>query len=334
MAGINDYNDKITQWSGIEGGEEYLKIDRKIQFLSDYLYADFEPTFGAYPDFYSRLAKWITNVTSDDDQKLLFKLVPRIFYLGREEFNCLHRTAYNTAIKNWLIEIGNLTFDNQDYLKYLSQAMEDTWFCPVTDSFRINQFYHLNQISTKHTFRPDWRSLRKFGDINKIILYIIKNNVKQIVLLEDFVGSGTQCVGPIKFACDLITEAASKQVNLKILFVPLIIFPVGLDKINKSLVSNYPNFSIKPIIEVKLSEIINKEAEDSNDELKPFVDMIERSFTLVKGDTTMPMGIEKFGYKNTGGLVVMCTNTPNNSLPIIFYESNSWSPLFKRHFRD
>ena len=41
-----------------------------------------------------------------------------------------------------------------------------------------------------------------------------------------------------------------------------------------------------------------------------------------------------FGYKRTGGLVVMHSNTPDNSLPVIHHESDTWAPIFKRHSRN
>ena len=43
----------------------------------------------------------------------------------------------------------------------------------------------------------------------------------------------------------------------------------------------------------------------------------------------------KFGFEQMGCLLVMFTNTPTNSLPLIHYEKEGadWSPLFKRHHR-
>ena len=52
-------------------------------------------------------------------------------------------------------------------------------------------------------------------------------------------------------------------------------------------------------------------------------------------DELMPAGkklTKPFGHKNTGGLLVMYSNTPNNPLPIIHMESEKWVALFKRHY--
>lgn len=335
MSLIEGYNSKIRQWSAEQDGSDYLTIDRKIQFLSHYLYYDFEPAVGPYPSFSIRLANWINNLPNDADQKLLFKLIPRLFYLGRDEFNCLHRTAFNTTLKSWYFECSNINFETDSYQDYLSKSIHETWFCPVTDSFRINQFYHLNQITSKHTFRPDWRSLRQFGDKVRVLDYLKRNGVKFLVLLEDFVGSGSQVKKTLEFACELLACPEAVELGIRILFIPMIICPKGIDTL-KELKNKHNSLDFKPVVEIANSEIVNEETSQNNSNIGPYVDMIKRSFAKVKGGNPSEelKRIEEFGYKNTGGLVVMFTNTPNNSLPIIFVESDSWSPLFKRHFRD
>lgn len=333
MSSLSYYINLITKWSAEEGGHEYLLLQKKIAFLSDYLYYDYEPTYGSKPLFDQRLVLWLQNLDNEEYQKSLLKLVPKIFYLGREELNCLYKTAFNTQIKNWLIKNGRKNFENDNYLEHLEGEIRSTWFCPVTDSFRINQFYHLNQISSKHTFRPDWRSLKKFADREKIVQYILSHGTKHIVLLEDFVGSGTQAKSPVEFACEVLSDERLADVNL--FFVPLIICPKGIEKID-TLQEKYINFSYQALIKIKNSDLVNEEILDQFPEKNEIVQMVQATFEQVKGalDNEELKKIEAFGYKNTGGLLVMYTNTPNNTLPLIFLESDTWSPLFKRHSRD
>jgi hypothetical protein len=40
-----------------------------------------------------------------------------------------------------------------------------------------------------------------------------------------------------------------------------------------------------------------------------------------------------FGFRDTGSLVVMFSNTPANTLPVIQHESATWTPLFPRTAR-
>ncbi len=333
MNNKQNYIDKITGWSIERNGEDYLSIERELRFLEDYLYYDFEPALNSQIRFNDRLNLWLDNVKEETFQKLLLKLVPKIFYIGREEFNCLYKTVFSSNIKNWLVECVVSNFETEDYNLLLSNAINETWFCPITDSFRINQFYHLNNISSKHTFRPDWRSLKKFGDLEKISNYIRSSNVKYIVLLEDFVGSGTQSESVIKFANQIVDILGEEDISIKLLICPLIICPIGIDKLSK-LCHHNENIDLSSVIQISENELINEERIPEQPELIPTIQMIKTVFPIVIGTSTKMRSIGMYGYKDTGSLVVMYTNTPNNSLPIIYAESNTWFPLFKRHFRD
>lgn len=320
-------NDKILSWSEDDKNSKYVILNNLLEYLGENLFYDYEPSDGPYHDFISKLEMWLENVSSENDQKLLFELVEKIFYIGREEFKSLNRTAFSSISKRWLFDHLNLKIDAKNIENDLINSINSTWFCPITDSFRINQFYHVNQISSKHTFRPDWRSLKKFGSEEKIQSYITNNNVKYIVLLEDFVGSGTQSLPPLKYAC-------SVNETIPILFIPFVICPKGYENINNGM-RNYNNFTIDPIILLKESDLINPEtAHFSNN--ASYKDFLERVFPIVKGnlDTDEIRRLGPFGFRDTGGLTVLYANAPNNSLPVILIESNSWKPLFKRHSRD
>ena len=324
----NTLDSKIHSWSSDEDGLKYVSLNTFIQFLSNNLFLDYEPCLGPHPDFIYRLNKWLNNVDNDEEQKLLFELISKIFYIGREEFISLHKTAYNTICKNWILELVDFKFDKHDYNKILEDELASCWFCPITDSFRVNQFYHINNITSIQTFRPDWRSLKRFGDVEKIKQYIKSNNIKSIVLLEDFVGTATQSIPVLKFAAELDPE-------IKVLFIPMIVYPIGYENIKRSLAS-YSNFSMKPIIKIDNDYLINNTSAPANSFNKIYSDLCKKIYDNIKASlgSKITDKIETFGYKNTGGITVMYTNTPNNSIPILFVESSKWSPLFKRHSRD
>jgi hypothetical protein len=178
----------------------------------------------------------------------------------------------------------------------------------------------VNNITSVHEFRPDWRSLKKFGSEEKISNYIKANNVRQLVLLEDFVGTGTQVFHPIKYCVE--------HFGLKVLFVPLIICDPGCEKMKEM---KDPNFTFKPVIHISKEYLVNRLGFTTGS-LNDFIGLSERLYQVVMG-TNDKTKIKSFGYGDTGGLTVMYSNTPNNSLPLIHVESNSWHPLFRRHSR-
>src|SRR5580704_3286891 len=249
------HTEKISRWSQQDGGNEYLAINKLLEFLGNNLYYDYEPAFGPFPDYFSRLKKWIENLPEENDQQTLLKLAQYIFYVGREEFNSLYRSAFNTHIVRWLVEQENIDFVDPKAVEKLKSAIGKCWFCPVTDSLRINQFYHINQIKdSHHEYRPDWKSLRKFGDNEKIKDYIKKNGIQYLVLLEDFVGSATQSWKPLKFASELLDDA-------QVLFVPLIVCQLGIDRISNEL-KDRKNFAIRPVLKLSDESFVPKEAKE------------------------------------------------------------------------
>ncbi|RCR69686.1 phosphoribosyltransferase-like protein [Larkinella punicea] len=322
------HNDKIIKWSNEEGGSKYVLYNNLLEYLGNNLFDDFEPTMGPFPDFTSRLEKWINNISDDDSQKILLELATRIFYVGSKEFISLYRTAYNSIIKRWLIDQIGADFDSLNYIENLKSALDAVWFLPITDSLRINQFYKVNQIDTKNTFRGDIRSMKFFVNNNdKFDEYILQRGIKYIVLLEDFVGSGTQALSSLKFVSELKNE-------IKVLFVPLIICHNGLDNIIRKM-NSYSNFFVKPVISLDAEHFVNDDTSKFANNIQLY-ELLSHTFKKVKGSLT-DGAIKKltpYGYKNTGGLTVLYSNTPNNSLPLIFIKSDTWEPLFQRNSRD
>jgi hypothetical protein len=321
--------DKVNRW-GQGGDPKFSDINLKINHLNRWLYNDYEPGIGPGPDFIKRLSDWLENVSGDeDDQKILFELVPHMFYIGREELNVLYREAYNTIFARWLIDVSALDITIPELTGKLTEEVKHTWFCPLTDSLRINQFYHLNNIPGQHDNRPDWRSLRVFGEVEKIKAHIGKNNIKRIVLLEDFIGNGGQVSKAVNFVAEKFPE-------MPVLIIPLIICPAGViqaEQFNKA----HKNVVIRPVLSVPGNYFIHEVATEIEDDFFKKVNALATktydrvSNSSIVDDNTDPYG--PFGWRRTGGVIVMHTNTPNNSLPLIHNKSATWHPLFKRHKR-
>jgi hypothetical protein len=310
---------QVYQWYQ-DGDTEVFVISDRIDHLAHKLFQDYEPAIGPKPSFAQRLEKWLDNTDDREIQKTLFKLVPWLFYIGKNEFETLYRCAYNVNCLQWLIDIRNLEIGTQLNTR-LEEATKKTWFCPITDSMRINQFYHLNGIHSADK-RPDWRSLSSFGSTERIRDYISESKFEQVVLLEDFVGSGSQ----IK---DHIIYAASTFTDLSFLIVPIVMCPHAR-VITDEIEAKYSNISVRPVLELKEDTFLRHPKEANADAfLKLVYDIAANTHDRMReAGFRYPF----LGYRKTGGLIVLQTNTPNNSLPIVWSDSN-WSPLFNRHVR-
>lgn len=324
-------NNYLNSFVGKLSDQKISDIYHKMLFLSAHHFHDYEPTSGPHPDFLARLENWIKNVDTDTGKKTLFKLFPFLFYVGKKEMDNLYRIAYNQIVARWLVEKIKISFDDPTPEKKLKNAVGETAFFPITDSMRINQFFNINSIPAKQGIRPDWRTLERLGDPEKIEKFISKSNIKRIVLMEDFVGSGTQVKKALIFATSLLH-------TLPILFVPLIICPKGV-ALAKKIEKNHKNLTVRPVLELHPSNFIfENQVSNENEEFSEIRNFLVRQYTLTSGGT-LPNRTEKapygpFGFEKTGGFVVLNTNTPDNTLPVIHWKSSTWNPLFPRHSRE
>jgi hypothetical protein len=147
--------------------------------------------------------------------------------------------------------------------------------------------------------------------------------------LEDFVGSGSQVEGVVDFVLN-------QGLDLDILLVPLINCPIGHKRF-ADLETKYDRLTyqavLKPSVNCFVTQIKTDGEPEDFDQLR---ELIERCYLQVSDGT--PPGIEKpyspFGYRETGGLIVMFSNTPDNTIPTIHWKSNTWNPIFPRHSRN
>lgn len=324
----NRIEELVRAW----GDPEINEINRRLSDLEKRLYYTYEPSLPPNPDFHARLGKWLDNlgVADDESQKTLFRLAAEIFYVGPSEFLELYRCAYHGPIARWLIDQENIDLLDPSASDKLQQAVMETWFCPISDSMKINSFYHVNNIPGKVDYRPDWRSLAQFGDTSKIQNYC-NGKFKRLVLLEDFVGGGSQ----MRKAVDYASKFGP---YLETLVVPLIICPKGM-KAAAELENNHAStIRFEPIVTVPeaafLTETPSSGEPQLHTELRVFA--IDTYSRVSDGQQIGPKPYHPLGFPPkdpTGGLIVMYTNTPDNTLPLIHWPSRTWQPLFPRHSR-
>ena len=117
-----------------------------VRYLFENLYVHYEPALPPNEDFWTRLISWLNSAGDDQEtQKRMFNSLPRLCFLGPEEFRCLYKYAYDTTAPRWIIDSLDLKLDDVSEPE-LQEAARNTWFCPISDSMRINEFYHVNDI--------------------------------------------------------------------------------------------------------------------------------------------------------------------------------------------
>lgn len=332
----NELEIKVSKWADehAANGETTLRDEIKsvlhqLIYLDKTLYCHYEPSLPPNTSYWQRLTSWISNLDSQKDQQLLFSIAAKLFFVGKKEIESMHRTAYSGPVKRWLIDLEDIPLGDADISGKLRSLIKKTWFCPITDSMKINEFFHVNNIPTEINHRPDWQSLAKFGDPAKINNYIDKHSVKQIVLLEDFIATGTQAEKAIKFAANLRPSNP-----IPVLIVPLILCPKAVNNFEKM---NLPtHVTIDPVLQLDDHHFVSTDRKNNTTIFNQIKDLAENIHPQVTNGIAPHPTIKPYsslGFGETGGLIVLYSNTPNNTIPLVHWRSAKWNPIFPRHSR-
>ncbi|MCV6595956.1 MAG: hypothetical protein OIF40_02565 [Mangrovicoccus sp.] len=295
-----------------------------IEFLSKKVFNDYEPS--QFHPFKQRLLDWLNNVESVEDRQRLLSLLLSVFFVGRREFEALYRTAFHGNIFRWMLEVEDVDVFSNDLETKIVERINQSWICPISDSLRINSFLKVNGLKSLDK-RPDWRSLKQFGNVEKIQEYVSNKKIHDLVLLEDFVGSGTQAKGTVKFAAQTLPDT-------RILLCPLIVCPKG-DKLLQDVANELDNVTYDPALVLPASAFHSFEETQAGNvgQTEAFLLRIKDKLGVKQEDLDQfKVTLEQFvfGFKETGAKVVMYSNCPNNTLPIFHHEAENWSPLFPR----
>ena len=175
--------------------------------------------------------------------------------------------------------------------------------------------------------------------MNNLVSYIKNPNphfaapsLKRLVLLEDFVGTGTQSAGALKWA--------AKNLDLPVLFVPLVVCAPGLKELDKIARSHTDKVKINPLLHIGERDLLGPNRNDANGiaNAELLETLASRTFGQVAGGAhtnERKPPHTPFGFKKTGSSFVSYSNTPNNTLPMIHHQpaSGGWRPLFPRSAR-
>lgn len=306
-----------------------IRLRTHYELLAEKLFQQYEPIKKearlTSRGFLSKLNIWLCNFDTEEQQWAAFRSVEYLFFAGQDEFEELYRCALQHKIVPWLIDQAQIDIFGIDAETQIDSELCACWPCPVTDSLRISAFLHISRMSGK-PYRPDWASLKQFSCKEKIEEYKKTENIKYLVLLEDFVGSGGQVVRVLKFAFEVFTGP--------IFLVPLIICAPGDRKIRELISSSRrKDISYNPVLVIEDSCLISEIPQSSEPKL----------FAELRG--AMDAGYKKiakneelngkgYGWEATGSLMVMHSNCPNNTPPIYHYSSSNWQPLFPRAIRE
>jgi hypothetical protein len=351
MMTLEELNTKVREWDSQHTGDPTAKSKYSIILaqLNYHAVREWKLYLPAeHPDFnlsyMERLAAWIGNVADEDDQKLLLEYALCISFFSHDDFAALYRSAMNREVTRWVAEQvrAKLTSGGTAFHELVRRHIHrETWFCPVTDSMDINEFYkvnHLKGIGHRPAFATLAMLAEKTGTRNPVlarnVIQYMENPslnpsrpsppLERLVLLEDVVGSGSQCIEAVRWAVSNIPKP--------ILFVPLILCPNGVQALRTEVQQSGGRLTVRPVIELHRGDLLGPERQGQQG--WPITEAIEDLANRYA--TRASPNLATFGYLDTGCSLATFSNTPDNTLPIVHNKpaSGDWEPIFPRIFRD
>lgn len=315
----------IDSWiaSGETRSSLTYDLKRIYELQGRFLFRHYEP-FRSKRDrseleFIRRVDDWISSFPNPEDRWSAFNSLRYFVFVGPEETAELYRVAVENELKRWLVDVADIDIFAHDAQSLLAERLQVCWPCPVTDSLRINSLLHMTGLVSKE-LRPDWYSLRKLGAPEAIRKYVDEQRIEYLVLFEDFVGSGGQCLRTLKFALEAFEGP--------VFFSPLVVCAPGHDKFLEAAQKAAGRLTYRPVVVLASDCLV--QSTPNPDEPRSFQGLrhaMRAGYELMGEE----LNGEEFGWKGVGCLYSSYSNCPNNTPPIFQHQNENWkSPIFPR----
>lgn len=262
--------------------------DIKAQCLSRWKYKDTK-----IENFDNKFDDWISQF-SEDFKPICYKLLERFDYYTNSEVNGIIEDIYNSLVLS-----ENLNSEETIY-----GIIENDENRIGSSAVYLTILANINNIDAKHVF-------------NNSFPREIENGIKNIVLIDDFCGSGDTV---IKFMENKIDKLISY--NIYIIFIH--VMQNGEKSIKEFAKENKINLkslkykSSNKIFETDLFSL----------------ETIEETKQITEKETeSKKINKNIFGYKDSQSLVSFFGNTPNNTLAIFWKDTENYNSIFPRKER-
>ena len=355
----------LLGWKDDQARDEY----RWLRVMS-YLKYDGYQDFVAGKRFIESLISWLKQFPSPEERAIAYDFIRRrLVFLGPAEMQHLVRLTYPECIRRRMVDLISAeegiepyeVWTNPDAREALDRLRRQTLFVGLSDGARIDVFRRANVgiLSNEQIVAMPQFDDNKWGDLLEDLRRDSKNSsaqFQQIVLLDDFVGSGNSLLRydsiKEKWKGKLVRFIVNAHRYGKRALVPkwrLLVhhYAAGSDgvasvsamlerrkadenagdwceNITLSFTTTLPaTLKVDPVSDRPFVALIDKYYDPS----------IETEHTKVGGDSA------KFGFADCALPVILEHNTPNNSIALLWAESagaagaHPMRPLFRRRQR-
>lgn len=350
---------QVMKWS-----ENDVAQERPIlQSMADYKYDEYQQ-FIPGMRFVESLALWLSQFKNQKEKDIAYKFVKdKLVFFSTSEINHLVEMAYPDFIKQKLLKkvADQFKFNYWEVNKIVQGeqfriAQRKTLFLGLSDGARTDVFRRFNNEQLSHEqIYPTYEINSKRADslLEELKVYI-KTNFKAddveesrfqtVVLLDDFSASGLSYIreddgelkGKIVKLYESLTDSGgelSKLIDTEktdfyvVLYIATDQAIQHLESLIKKLGKNSNSkFSLIVVHQLNSNIKINHNDNSSfNDLINEYYDEnVENKHTEIGGNSV------KFGFASCGLPIVLNHNTPNNSIALLWADTEKVKALFPR----
>lgn len=352
---------KIMEWSA-----EEVSLERPLlQALANFKFDEYQQ-FSPGIRFIESLAQWLNQFETIKDKKVAYDFIKtHLIFISNNQISQLVNLSFSTLIRPLLVEkVAETLNENKYHVKKIisSKIYKDTLrqslFIGLSDGSRIDQLRRFAQLNNEQVLTSYFVDEEKINDlITKLVEYNNTNKFTSIFLVDDFTASGTSYAR---------IKTNSVEIKGKIIsFLKKIFIHSPNEKLselidNKSISINIVFYIATDYALRQIENIINKFITENNIKLNFTINAVQRIddtvkesilkdfslISLIKNPKYFKQSIVDKHYEINGNVempylgfnecalpLVLNHNTPNNSLPIIWFpedEENQIKGLFPR----
>lgn len=298
-----------------------------------------------------RVDAWLSNFDESERNDMLQLLPSLLYYNGaniRYLLRALYRDLYQWPIIEQFRRTNDDTLDEDRIDSHLKEELLKTRFLGVGNPSEsgVHLLYFFRQEN--HIYKDLFVHVDDVisHDANgKMCLNSVYKDVQRYVFIDDVCGSGSQATTNSSFMKRSVTNIRAVTGDVKICYYMLFGTNKGLDVVKNSKLFNevqsvitfddsYTCFSNKSRFFVDLTQrerVMSVAKKYGKILIKSYIEKQYPRISPIEADNISDN--HALGFGDCQLLLSMYHNTPDNTLPVIWYDEddNIWFPIFKRY---
>ena len=300
-----------------------------IPYALDKVYFYIESNFWSKPKM-KVLHNWLTNFKSDEEKYCALKLLDRFVYYSEEDIVHLLKYGINEKIvKRHILKVeqeNNFKLSNEEIIQLKTEFLKKLYFIKL-DTGNPSQSSEAMLRYLKIDIGFPESNILDIQNLKKEIL----DNCDNLVILDDFIGSGTQIrnfwnYGKIKLDGKEmnLNELKSIYPNLSIEYFCLVCTQEGHDNFKYD-----DGIGIRTDLRITYSEILSNKFKVFSKESVYFEKSEIEYCKDILLNLCLKNEIRLLGYESLDYAIAFHHGIPDCSLPLFYRNTDNWNYLFR-----